>query len=551
MSTSRVSVSILLGLLGLTFLAYVPALSAGFVWDDNDWLTENPAVTDAGGLARIWSGEARLQYYPLLFTVFWIEYHLWGLAPAGYHAVNIFFHACNAFLLGLVLRRLEIRGGWWIAVLFAVHPVHVESVAWITELKNVLSGFFYLSAGLAFLIFDQTRRRGLYVLSLALFACAMLSKTAGVTLPFALALLLLWKKRRLDREDLVRLVPFAVVAAGLAMVTVFLEEGMIDVVREDFGFSWVERIAIAGRALLFYPQKLLLPYPLIFNYPRWDLEAGAWSLAWPVLVVVSIVAVLVALWRRGNRGIVCAAGFYAVTILPALGFFNVYAFRYSFVADHFQYLAGIGILVLIVQAALALGRRAAPGRAGPGRALGSAVVLFLIMLTWNQARAYRDLPALWQDTLAKNPDSWIAHHNLALHYMELGEQEQALEHFDEAIRCKPRAAESYTGRGLAQARRGALARALEDLDRAVELNPIYPLARLNRGHLLVEVMRFEAAIQDLSVFLDANPDHAPAYVSRGRARLGLGDAMRACEDWGQACRLGECRAYDQQCRGQT
>lgn len=567
----------IVAILLLTALAYLPAFSAGYVWDDDAWLTANPVVLDHDGLARMWRGEPGLQYYPMFFTVLRIEHALWGLQPAGYHAVNVVLHAFNAILIGLILARLGLRGGWWVALLFALHPVHVESVAWVTELKNTLSGAFLLGAILAYVVHERGGGRAAYGASLALFAAATLSKTATATLPAALMLLPLWRKGRLDRSDVLRLAPFFVVAAGLAVVAVRLESGLIAPVREDFALTWGGRLAVAARALFFYPWKLIAPWPLVFNYPRWNPAASGGF----IVALALVLAVLVALWRRGRRGIVCATLFYAVTIAPALGFFDVYAFRYSFVADHFQYLASIGPLLLVVGAAAWAGDRLRLPRAAR-LVPGVAVAVVLGVLTFTQARAYRDLPSLWKDTLAKNPGSWIAHHNLALYELDHGDVADALHQFDEAIRCKPRSAESWTGRGMAYARRGETVRAIADFDRAVELDPAYPPARLHRGEALLDAGRPRDAEADLDRFLAGAPDHLQALASRSRARLAIGDdagaladadrvvalaprrpagyLMRgeilrvrsgdpaaACPDWRRACALGDCRLYDRYC----
>jgi tetratricopeptide (TPR) repeat protein len=534
---SHVLTGWLLVISAATIACYLPALSAGFVWDDNDWLTENPLVHEPDGLIRIWTGAERLQYYPVLFTAFRIEYSLWGLNPLGYHLVNIVLHALNAFLLGWLLTRLKVPAAFWVALLFAVHPIQVESVAWVTELKNVLSGLFYLATLHAFVTFEERGKRRDYLLAVVCFALAMLSKTATATLPVALLLLLLWKNRRLGSRDALRVTPFLLVAATLAAITVRLESGLVQAVQRDFDFTLWQRAEIAARALLFYPWKLIVPYPLIFNYPRWDLDAsGAWRLL-PVVVALALGLWLARLWKRGSLGTACAIAFYVVTISPALGLFDVYAFRYSFVADHFQYLAGIGLLILLVQLGVGIGARFGDGGTR-SRSVAIAIALVLALLTFIQARAYRDLPALWQDTQSKNPNSWIAHHSLALHYKDQGSLELALEHANEAIRCKPSSAESLTARGLIHTARNQTEHALEDLDRAVALDPTYPQARLHRASVLLAAGRPEEAIRDLDRFLSTNPDYAPALQSRGRGRAMLAQYTRALIDLDRAIELG-------------
>jgi hypothetical protein len=201
-NVSRRDLWLAVALVALTLIAYYPAIRGGFIWDDDRYVTDNALLRSVDGLGKIWfKPGATIQYYPLVFTTFWIERHLWGLAPAGYHVVNVVLHAASAFLVYLIMRGLAVRGAVVVALLFALHPVHVESVAWITERKNVLSGLFYLAAAFVYLrangwltSADARPSPRAYAATLALFACALLSKTVTATLPAAL-LLVIWRFR--------------------------------------------------------------------------------------------------------------------------------------------------------------------------------------------------------------------------------------------------------------------------------------------------------------------------------------------------------------------
>ncbi|MCH7779524.1 MAG: tetratricopeptide repeat protein [Acidobacteria bacterium] len=507
------TIRIVLTLLIATFVAYLPALSAGFIWDDNDWLTENPAVTGDDGWASIWTGEARLQYYPMLFSAFRVQHALWGLHPAGYHVVNILLHAATAALLGFLLTRLELRGAWWIALAFALHPMHVESVVWVTELKNVLSGAFVVGSLLVFTQVIQAPRfdRVRYGLALALFVAAVLSKTAVATAVLVLPILCFRTRGRFRASDLKAAVPFAAVGVALGWVAVRLEQGLAAAVGADFDFTWIERLLIGSRALFFYPSKLIVPHPLIFNYPRWDLSTWeAWI--WPPLALATALLVGVA-WRRGHRGTVSALAVYVLMIAPALGLFNVYAFRYSFVADHFAYLASIGCLVLVVEFLV----RRLPGQPRQRFVIGTGLLLTLAVLTWNQTHAYRDRTTLWSHTIRHNPDSWLAHHSLALEALGGDRPEVAAVHFEQALRCKPASVESLTGRAMLRARQDDLDAALADLDRALELASEYPQARLHRGLVRNRSGQWDGALDDLDLFLAANPGNIEALGARAEA----------------------------------
>ena len=445
----------------LVLVAYLPALQAGYIWDDDSYLTANPQVQAPDGLARIWVPGYTPQYYPVVFTSFWTEYALWGLKPMGYHLVNILLHAVNALLVWRVARQLGLPGAWMIGAVFAVHPVHVESVAWITERKNVLSGCFYLLALGAYLRFDENRQAagrnardpwGWYAAALLLFVAALLSKSITCSLPAALILVMLYLRRPLTWRQLWPLVPMFGIGVLAAVNTVLMERVHVGAQGPEWDLSFLQRVLIASRALLFYPAKLLWPQPLLFIYPRWTMDAGDLITWWRPVVVLMVAAAAAALWWvRGRRGPLLALAFYAGTVFPALGFFNVFPHRFSFVADHFQYLASLGIIVLIVTGVA----RSPPHRSRVRIGLGAVVLAVLAGLTHLQARTYRTAETIWMDTLAKDPESWMPHTHMAvIRLRQLGDVDRHAE--PEAWR-----------RVLAEARGHA--------ERAVELKPDDPL----------------------------------------------------------------------------
>ncbi len=334
-----------------TLAAYVPAMQGGFIWDDDDYVTDNAALRSLAGLAAIWLQPGAVpQYYPLTFTSLWLDYQLWGVAPAGYHVVNVLLHGTNAVLVWLVLRRLALPGAWLAAMVFALHPVHVESVAWITERKNVLSGAFYLGALLAYLRFAglgapaaEAERWRSYALAVALFVCALLSKTVTCTLPAVILLLLWWKRGRVTRAEASATVPLFVVGACLALVTIWMERTHVGAQGAAWLLSPIDRALIAGRAVWFYAATLAWPHPLTFVYPRWEIDAGAWWQYLFPLAAAAVTALLFFARARIGRGPLVAVLCFGVTLAPALGFVDVYPMRYSFVADHYQYLASVAV----------------------------------------------------------------------------------------------------------------------------------------------------------------------------------------------------------------
>ncbi len=399
-----------------TFVAYVPALRSGYIWDDESYVHENRHVQGGWeGLHAIWWPLPELltpQYYPLVFTSFWVEDKLWGIEnPGGFHAVNVLLHALNALLVWRLAARLGAPWPAFIGALFALHPVHVESVAWITERKNTMSGLFYLAAALAYLNFDRTGRWRMYAACVACFVAALLSKTVTATLPAAL-LLMLFYRRGLRRRDACCVGPLLLLGAAFGLMTAFLEATHVGASGRDWNYSLAVRASIiAPQAFLFYAKKLLWPHPLIFVYPRWEPHANDWWEYLPLAVVLALFAAtfVLALRRRLSWAPFLLLAFSAGTLFPALGFLNVYPHRFSFVADHFNYLGSLGFLVLFVAAAAIILRRFS---AIVQRGIGGGVLAVLAAVAFYQCFDYRDIITLWERTLARNPHAWMAQVNL-------------------------------------------------------------------------------------------------------------------------------------------
>jgi tetratricopeptide (TPR) repeat protein len=478
---------------GLALLVYLPALRGGFVWDDNDYVTTNTVLRNLRGLWDIWFHPVKLpQYYPLTFSSFWIEYHLWELHPLGYHMINVLLHALNSLLVWKLLERLKVRGAWFAGLLFLVHPVMVESVAWITERKNVLSGSFYLSSFLAYLRFKDREPKlwPWYVTSFFLFLAALLSKTITATFPAVVILTLWWRQGKFPSKDLLRMVPFLAAGAILCTLTMRFENGLIDVLgTPEWSLSLSQRCLIAGRAFWFYLEKLIWPHPLIFIYPRWEINAAALG---PWCFPAAFILLLAVLWRfrrRLGQGPFTALAIFGVTIFPALGFRSFYPMRYSFVADHFQYLAAIAPLALATAGLMTLVKHRRPRIF-----LGAAVLILLSILSWKQCGTYKDLETLWRDTLSKNPDAWLAHNNLGSILEQSGRMEDAEFHFREAIRLKPDYGLAYNNWGFLKEKQGDPEKALEYYRRAITLEPHTAEFQFYLGSLLHGLGRLDESI---------------------------------------------------------
>jgi tetratricopeptide (TPR) repeat protein len=500
-----------------TIVAYIPSMQGGFIWDDDQYVTENEHLRTLEGLPRVWIPRETPQYYPLVFTTFWVEYQLWGARPFGFHVVNVLLHVASALLVWRIALRLRLPGAWMIAAVFALHPVHVESVAWITERKNVLSGTFYLLAFLAYLRFDEERSRdtswdetprpwGWYALALATFLCALLSKTVTASLPVVLGLVMLYRGQRPTLARIWPLVPMVVLGVILGLHTSHLEKSHVLATGAAFDFTFWERAEIAGQALLFYPWKLLVPLDLIFIYPRWEVGPVSAGSLWPWAVLLAAgVAVTVAAWR-GHRGPFVALAFYGISIFPAIGFFNIYPMLFSFVADHFQYLASLGIIALVVGAAArAFGRhRSAPYVAG-------GVLAVLGGLTWAQGWWYHDFEDgnLWERTLARNPDAWMAHGHLAIIKGGRGDFEAAEWHLGRALEINPTSGRVHANIAAFHRSQGQLEEALASYMRAAELTDFFSI---HVGRTLIELGRPDEAEPWIVQGLEEDPTEHTARI---------------------------------------
>jgi len=508
-------------LAALVVAAYLPALSAGFIWDDDRHVTANPALEGTHGLVAAWTTlDATPQYYPLTHTSFWIEHRIWGVHPRGYHATNMALHAISSILVWRILLLLELPGAWLAAALFAVHPVHVESVAWVSERKNVLSGVFYLAAARVFLgwALGVERARRQPAIAFALYVGALLAKTVTSTLPVALALILWWKRGRLTRREVTWLVPMLLTGAVFGGITHHLERTQVGAFGPEWDLSFAARAQLAGRVVWFYLGKLVWPADLVFIYPRWTIDtsaAAAWS--WTI-AAIAVVAVFWFLRGSIGRGPAAAAAFFAVTLAPALGFFDVYPMRYAWVADHFQYLASLGPIVLA--SAWLAGWVGRPHAAGPPRrraaaTLGAIAVLLLAGRTFARCGAFADEETLWRDTLARNPDAWIAHNNLAIALAQRGANEEAAAHFERVLQLRPGHSGARANLGYLEELDGHDAEAAATLARAAAERPDDADVRTHLVRVLVRLGRLDEALEPALAAAKLRPRDAEALCDAG------------------------------------
>jgi tetratricopeptide (TPR) repeat protein len=533
----------------IALAAYLPALTGLQLWDDNMHVTR-PDLRSWHGLWRIWFDlGATQQYYPLLHSAFWLEHRLWGDAVLGYHLTNVLLHAVSACLLVLIVRRLSLPGARLAGFLFALHPVCVEAVAWISEQKSTLSGVFYLAAALTYLQFDRSRRKSAYLVALGLFLLALMSKSVTATLPAALAVIVWWQRGRIDwKRDLLPLLPWFAVGAGAGLFTAWVEADprFIGAQGSQYALTLPQRLLLAGRVPWFYAAKAVWPWNLMFIYPRWKVDPSQW---WQWLFPLATVAVAVALvlLARKNRGPLAAFLLFIGTLFPVLGFLNVYPFRYSYVADHFQYLA---ILAVIVPAAFwitVLTQRFWSGSIGI-TILASPLLALLAAATWQQSNLYRDYITLFRETAVRNPDSPFVHSNLGVELIrEPDRVPEAMAEFQTAVRLDPNSPDYHDNLGLALAQMpDRQPEAIAEYRTALRIDPHFRQAHLNLGLALASIpgrlqdaiAEYQQAIASFQATLQEDPGFWEGHLDLGIAYAQVpGRAADAIAEYQTALRM--------------
>lgn len=667
---------------------YIPAMQSRWIWDDNLLITQYVVMQHPQGLRIFWISSLAVKwlpqiekhapwvlkrwpwlkedadladtvpdYYPMTWSSLWLEWRLWGDYPPAYHVSNCVMHAISAVLVWRVLAGLSIPGAFLAGLIFAVHPVNVCSVAWVSERKNTLSIIFFLLTLLFYFKYDKTRHKRWYFPALVMLLLAMLSKASVVPLPVVLLLAAWWRRaggqtspqgwvdrlvgacvgalgrvarirpvaaglralgkvpgpRREARwlrgggwrdvlADLVRTAPFFLLAAAASWLIVTFQIHRVirgeSIYHPGEGTTWW-RLAMAGSVPWFYVYKALLPLNLLMIYPRWDIAANvvttspnwqfhAGALLWllPGLALVASGVVLLCLHRRAwARHLIFALGYFVVLLFPTMGFFDMYFFVHSLVADHWQHLSIIGLIALVVGTGTWAFQRRGRTLRWVGVATGAAVVGVLAVLTWNQTLVYRDQIALWRYNLPQNPRAWMgqynlgttlaetvltepnvekrrkvleealvhllkatelyptddaAHNNAGLTLMNLGRIDEAIPYLQRAVekarlRQNPQAAMNLS---FAYRTKGDMSQALKWAQEAKAIQPRpAPSFYLGYAETLAIVGRAEDAIAQLTEGLQAAPNHIEMLYRRGLYRRGLGRVEEALADFQEALRL--------------
>lgn len=518
----------------IILIAYLPTLYGGFVWDDENYIHGNRLLRNAEGLQKIWFDPKAIylesHYWPLVYTSFWLEYKVWNQVPFGYRLDNLLLHILNTILIWVILRRMSVPWAWLAAAIFGLHPVHVESVSWIIERKDVLSGLFYLTAFLTYLRFEENGNRKIYILGLGSFICAMLCKSIVVSLPIALFLYVWWKKEWLGRKQLMPLVPYFAIAFIMGLLDVKYAHHQNPA---KLGFSFMERCIIAGHAIWFYADKLFYPIPMMAVYPLWKINAHSF-VQW--LFPGTVILALLILWLLRNRigkGPLVALVFFIVTIGPTLGFIDFDYMVHSFVADRFQYLASIGLIALFVTAI----NQIAWANQNIFMVMMGVVCILLGILTWRQTLTYKDTETLFRHNLALNPNSMAVRTNLGNVFFDRGDLKNAKEQYEQALKIKPDFVQAHNNLGNILAHEGKLDEAIAEFRIALQLKPDYAEAYNNLGIVLERQGKFKEAVDAYNSAIKLKSDYAAPYCNLGNILAEQGKNQAAIKQFNEALNL--------------
>jgi protein O-mannosyl-transferase len=498
---------------------YAPAYHGDWLWDDDQLLTANPVVQSGSlqGLGKLWFNPDGADFFPLSYSALWAQWPFFGPRPTGYHVTTIVLHLIGSLLLWALLDRMRIPGAWLSSLIFAIHPVAVESVAWVSETKNTLSLPLFLLACLCWVVQDDEhegpRRTRFYLLSIVFFLLAMLAKTSMVGLPVLLLLHAWWKRGTVTVQDLIRTSPFFLISLVLGLITIQYQHGRAIGAEKILVGGVASRIATAGMAILFYLKQIVWPVNLLPIYPRWEVDPPkVWQfLAWPVIAAA-------AAWLWANRGTadrpgwgrhaLFGLGFFLLMVLPVLGFVTISYMRITWVADHFIYLPMIGVIALLGAAATRWYERSTPS-AQPLILAGGAILLATCgLLAFRYANAWASEDALWTHTLKTNHDAWQAHNRLGAKKFSRGDIEGGFYHFTQSTRLRPDLGETHNNLGSALSAKGRLDEAIKEFAVACRLTPHVPAMRVNLANALFQAGRFVEASDAFLFLLEKEPNNA-------------------------------------------
>jgi len=531
---------LLLGaLIAAILVAYAPLRKAQFVnYDDDKLVYQNPKITSLSPAAvkKIFTEDHVGLYHPLVLLSYALEYRFFKLDPAPYHLTNLVLHLLNA---GLVFWMILVLSGqplaaFVTALLFGIHPLHVESVAWVTERKDTLYAFFFLAATVAYLLHRQKRSFFQYGLSVVLFICSLLSKPMAVTLPFVLIACDYLTEQKVTKHDLIQKIPFFAITGLFCLLTVYIHYHSPEVTSRPPFTLW-QKFFISSYGFIFYIGKMLLPVKLscIYPYPE-DIYATLPAIFIAAPFIVAVLGAAAFFSARHTKTIIFGFLFYAITVAPVLQFLP--AGGEAVPADRYTYIPLIGLFYIAGMGCCWLWRRNRPLQICTAACLGILTVA-LGYLTFMRGLVWQDSITLWTDVLASRPRAGVAYSNRGSEYFLRGDHERAVSDFTEALRINPQYAEVYNNRGVLYNERGDNDKAIADFTRAITLKPAYAASYDNRGLAYHRKGLLDEALRDFSKAIELDPRLASAYNHRGIVYNDQGLFDRAIDDYNTAIAL--------------
>lgn len=516
----------------ISFLAYLPVLHNGLLdWDDYGYIKNNPLIFSIN-LKEIFSHNVMWNYHPLTILTLAVEYHFFGLNETGYHAVNLSLHLLNVILVFYSISLLSdnVEVALITSLLFGIHPMHVESVAWVAELKDVLYTFFFLSAYISYLKYLKNPKPKYYCIALLLFSASLLSKAMAASLPLVLLLTDYFKGRMINKKILLEKVPFFLLAIIFGVVAVYAQGTSIGT--QELGLTVSQRMVLACYGFTNYLFKLVFPIHLSAFYPYPMLIAGVIPFKYYAYVIfVAGLFAFVFYSIRFSRKIAFSLGFFTVTIFLVLQFLPV---GNAVMADRYSYIPSIGIFYLIAEALIVVWNKKSKMVTV---LVICTVTLFFSIITFDRCSVWNNDLSLWNDVISRYKNAPIAYNNRGLVYLKEKEYAKAREDFDKAIRQYPKYTQAYINRGNVLRNINLYDEAMNDYNIAIGLEPNYYKAYFNRGILFLKNNKYDEALHDFNKAIALNPDNTEAYINRGVVFMNEKKYDRAIQDFNKAIEL--------------
>jgi len=529
-------------IIGAGVWIYWPALQGAWIWDDSLYFYQNPLLNEPNRLWKAWFQPGSfIEYYPIEETIQWLQWQLWGNNTLGYHLTNLGLHLTGAFVVWRLLSKFGLRLAWVGGLIFAVHPMMVESVAWISEFKNTLSLPPFLLAACAYIDYVERGRRADYLRALALFLVAMLCKIGVAPFPVIIFLYVWWKRRRIGWNDCLATIPFFVISLILGWVTAwcgneYLQHQLKVPATVDVG-GFLSRIALAGQTLSFYFTKCFWPLGPLPIYPQWKIDPAS---PMEYLPWFALAATFYWLWQRRQgwgRNVLLGLGFFILMLAPFLGFIPVSYMSFTWVMDHFLYVPIIGLIGIVVAGLENLDSRLSPALHPLRTGILTVLISLLVFESHWYAAAFTGDETFWTYTIDRNPDAWLAHNNLGKILLDVGEPDQARQHFETVIRLQPRLGEPYCNLGTALAKLVRMPEAFAAFRQSLKLDPYSPEANNDVGILLAQTGHMDDAIAHFDLALKGHPHYTDAHVNLGNAFLLTGRTSEAIQQFQAAVEI--------------